>query len=96
MPEINITKEMVAGILKGQNFSMPAGYITEDGVDYLVRTGDKIKDIEELKSLTILAPPIPGMEPVTLDDVAEITVFDSTKDRYSKVNGNDAIILSIQ
>ena len=33
---------------------------------------------------------------MTLDDVAEITVFDSTKDRYSKVNGNDAIILSTQ
>ena len=96
IPEINITKDMVSGILKGQNFSMPAGYITEDGVDYLVRTGDKIKDLEELKNLIIIPSPMPGVDAVKLQDVAEITIFNQAKDRYSKINGEDAILITIQ
>ncbi len=31
-----------------QNFSMPVGYLTENGLDYLVRVGDKIQDVEEI------------------------------------------------
>lgn len=96
MPEIKLTKEMISGILKGQNFSMPAGYITEEGVDYLVRTGDKIKDMEELKKLPVMVLPVPGIEPVLLEDVAEIVMMDNSGDMYSKVNGNDAVILTIQ
>ncbi len=95
-PGVKITREMVAGILKGQNFSMPAGYITEEGIDYLVRTGDEIKDVEELGQLAVMALPIPGMEPVLLGDVAEIVEIDNSGEMYSKVNGNDAVILVIQ
>ena len=29
-----INEEMVAGILAAQNFSMPAGYISQDGADH--------------------------------------------------------------
>lgn len=95
-PNISITREMVSGILKGQNFSMPAGYITENGVSYLVRTGDTIKDIDELKNLPIIILPFPNLEPITLQDVAEIVVTDNSDTIYTKLNGNDAVILNIQ
>ena len=39
--------------------------------------------------------PIPGMDPVKLQDVADIVVLDNGRNVF-KVNGNDAIILSIQ
>ena len=39
-----ITMDMVSQILAAENFSMPAGYVTEDGVDYLVRVGDEFSD----------------------------------------------------
>lgn len=94
-PQVSVTREMVSGILKGQNFSMPAGYITEDGVDYLVRTGEEIRDVEELKELAVLHLPLPGMGPVTLQDVADVVVTDNSDTMYSKLNGNDAVILSI-
>ncbi|SES95449.1 efflux RND transporter permease subunit [Anaerobranca gottschalkii] len=95
-PNISINREMVSGILKGQNFSMPAGYITEDGVSYLVRTGDAIKDIDELKNLPIITLPFPNLEPITLQDVAEIIVTDNSDTMYTKLNGNNAVILNIQ
>ncbi|WP_353893659.1 efflux RND transporter permease subunit [Proteinivorax hydrogeniformans] len=94
--EIDITKDMVSGILSGQNFSMPAGYIIEEGVDYLVRTGDDIEDIEELKNLKIVPSPMEGISSIVLEDVAEINVINSSDDSYAKVNGEDAIIIDIQ
>ncbi len=95
-PNIPVTRDMVSGILKGQNFSMPAGYITEDGIDYLIRTGDRITSIEELKNLAIMQLPIPGLAPVTLSDVAEIIVTDNSDTMYAKLDGNDAVILTLQ
>ena len=46
-----ITLDMVSGVLQGQNFSMPAGYIQEDGVKYLVSVGDELTDLKETKNL---------------------------------------------
>jgi CzcA family heavy metal efflux pump len=96
MFEVNMTVDMIANILKGQNFSMPAGYILEDNINYLVRTGDKIKDFEELKNLSVMVLPIPGVEPIKLSDVADVFTIDNSQTMYSKVNGNDAVTLQIQ
>lgn len=95
-PMVQITSEMVSGILKGQNFSMPTGYVTEEGVDYLVRTGDKIEDLEAIKNLTIMVLPIEGFSPITIADVADVFYFNDSEDMYSKVNGTDAVTLTIQ
>ena len=95
LPSIELTRDMVAGILRGQNFSMPAGYITEAGTDYLVRTGDEIRDVEELKQLAVMVLPVPGLRPITLNDVADIAVVDNSDTMYSRLNGNDAVTISI-
>lgn len=96
LPEVAIDREMVSGILQGQNFTMPAGYITEEGVDYLVRAGDKIRDIDELEELVVMHLPIPGLEPIALADVADIVVTDNSDTMYTKIDGNEAVILTIQ
>ncbi|GAB6106435.1 efflux RND transporter permease subunit [Fusibacter bizertensis] len=96
IPKVAISKEMVSGILKGQNFSMPTGYITEDGVDYLIRTGDAIEGYDALKSLTLMVLPFEGMAPITLEDVADVMYVSNSDEMYSKVNGIDAITLTIQ
>ncbi len=93
VPRIIITKDMISGILKGQNFSMPSGYINDEGADYLVRVGDKLKDLEELKTLTIMSNPLMT---VTLEDVTDINMVDISEESYSKVNGQEAVMISIQ
>lgn len=95
IPSIDITKDMISGILSGQNFSMPSGSVTaEDGGSYLVRVGDKIKTRDELETLTLMN--IPDYGAVTLSDVADITSYDNSGSMYSRVNGNYAVILSLQ
>lgn len=96
IPKIEITREMVSGILKGQNFSMPTGYVTEEGVDYLVRTGEKLSDLEAVKALTVMVLPIEGMDPITVEEVADVIYYDDSEDMYSKVNGMDSVTLTIQ
>ena len=93
---VEITRDMVEGILSGQNFGLPAGYVLEDDMNYLVRVGDELQDLEELRQLTILPSVMEGVPSFSLEDVAEITLIDGTEDSYAKVNGEDAIILDIQ
>lgn len=91
-----LSVETLGGILTAQNFSMPAGYVNEDKKQYLVRVGDKVSSVEKLKDLVLVDVGLDGIEPIRLSDVAETEVVDDTGDSYSKVNGNPAIVLSIE
>lgn len=92
---VEITKEMIAGILSGQSFAMPAGSISsEDGTSYLVRVGEKITNVDELKSLKLMEIPLVG--DILLSDVADIGLYDNSNTMYSRVDGNHAIMLQLQ
>ena len=88
-----ITMETVAGILKGQNFDMPAGYIQkEDGARYLVSVGDKLQDEEEVRSMYLFN--VEGLGDVYLTDVADVFTSDNSDTIYASVNGNPGVILT--
>lgn len=91
-----ISEDMIRGVLMGQNFSMPAGYIVEDDQSYVVKVGDKIKDLEELKSLFLFDTGVDSVGEVYLDMVADVDILDNSKEIYAKVNGNDALMLNFQ
>ena len=89
-----ITLSSISAILTAQNFSMPAGYVAEDGVDYLVRVGDKIEDLDALQNLVLFDLGIDGLEPIRLSDVAEVFLTDNADSSYAKINGEDGVLLS--
>ncbi len=91
-----LTVDTVKSLLAAQNFSMPAGYVTEEGIDYLVRVGDKPEDIEELKKMPLLNPEMDGVEIITLEDVADVFMTDNSEDIYANVNGAPGIMITIQ
>lgn len=88
-----LTMEQLSNILTAENFSMPAGYINEDGTQYLIKIGDTYSDIDELEN-TLLTN-VEDIGDIRLNDVADITVIDNAEDSYAKVNDNDAVILSV-
>lgn len=95
MSSFELTPELIGGILSGQSFSMPAGTAqSADGLNYMVRVGDKINSIDELKQLVVFS--IEGVATVTLDDVCDIRTYDNSDMIYSKINGNHGIMLTIQ
>jgi len=89
-----ITLEMVAGILGAQDFSMPAGYVTEDDVDWLVYVGNAFQTANELNGLMLLDLGMDGLEPVYLSDVADVLVVDNSATTYTKINGSDGITIT--
>lgn len=89
-----VTRDMISGILTAQNFSMPAGYVTQDDVDYLVRVGDNVESIDELSSLLLFDPELDEVSPVYLSDVAEVYMSDNLEKLYARINGNDGIVIS--
>lgn len=91
-----ITKEMVENVLKAENFDMPSGYVTEDDASYLVRVGDKIQSEKDISKLVICDMGIDGLEPITLSDVADVAVTDNSEDVYTVVNGNPAVLVTLQ
>ena len=91
----SVTLDNISAILTAQNFSMPAGYITDDKNNkYLVRVGDEVKDTKELSSLSLFDTKIKGIGVVKLSDVADIISADDSAEIYAKINRVDGVVLS--
>lgn len=91
-----LTVDTVEQLLAAQNFSMPAGYVTEDGISYLIRVGDKPDTVEELRAMPILNVDMDGVDVITLGDVADVFMTDNSADIYTNVNGEPGILLTMQ
>jgi HAE1 family hydrophobic/amphiphilic exporter-1 len=89
-----LTMDTVSGILTAQNFSMPAGYVHEGTVDYLVQVGDEIASLEEMQELVLFDPGIDDVEPIRLSDVADVFMSDNLSELYAKIDGHDGVLLS--
>lgn len=89
-----VDKETLAGIIKAQDFSMPAGYLDSGSDDqWLLRVGDNISSISGLRSL--LLADIDGVGEIRLADVADITEVDNVGDQYMRINAKDGVLLSV-
>ena len=83
----------ISALLAVQNFSMPAGYVEQDGVQYMVSVGDSISTREELQQLVLFDLGMEGVEPIRLEDVAEVFVTDNSGEIYAKLNGENGVIV---
>lgn len=91
-----LTMDMISKVLKAQSFYMPAGYVTQDGVSYMVSVGEEIQDLQVLKSLLLFDPNMEGVAPVRLEDVATVTLTDNRDESYARLNDQQSIVLSFE
>ena len=90
-----LTISTVSGLLTAQNFSMPAGYISDDsGVSYMVSVGQKITTSGELEEMVLFDLGLEGVEPIRLGDVATVAVTDDADQLYTKLDEENGILLS--
>jgi len=89
-----LTKDMLANILRAQNFDMPAGYINEGERQYVVKVGETFNSHEEIENMIVFSTEPLG--DIRLKDIADIEFTDNTAEMYTKVNGNAGILLTFQ
>lgn len=90
-----VTISNVSNILTAQNFSMPAGYVSDnENIKYLVRVGDKIDGDKEMQSLALFDTGIDGIGVVKLSDVADVFIADDSDEVFTKINGNSGVVFS--
>ena len=91
-----VTTDLIKNILSAQNFMMPAGYVTEDGIDFLVRVGNKLSSMEDMEALVILDLHMDDLNPIKLSDVADVVMTDNSDEIYATVNGHPGVMLTMQ
>lgn len=91
-----LTVNTIKSLLTAQNFSMPAGYVQEEGMEYMIRIGDKPEDLEELKKLPLLNLHMDGVDIITLEAVADVFYTDNSEEVYTNINGTPGVMLTIQ
>lgn len=91
-----ITMDMVTQILTAQNFAMPAGYVKQDGISYMVSVGEEITSVRELENLLLFDLGMEDMSPIYLKDVAAVMMTDNQNETYSRLNGENGIMLSFE
>ena len=91
-----LTMETLTNILTAQNFSMPAGYITDEGERFMVRVGDAVDSVDALKDMVLMDLGMDGVDVIHMSDVADIVVVDNSEESYAKLNGQPGVMLSIE
>lgn len=86
--------ETLSSIIYAQNLAMPAGYIDDEADNqWLVEVGEHFTDESEIEDLVLTK--ISGVGKIRVHDVADVTIVDNAGESYAKMNGNDAVLLSI-
>lgn len=87
-----IKSDMVINMLKAQNINMPSGNFSENNVDYSIRVIGEFETLDDIKKLPLATP----QGNILLKDIATIEITNEAKKTYSKVNGEDSIMINIQ
>ena len=89
-----LTKELVAQLVQAQNFEMPAGYVNDGDVSWIVNVGDKVDGVEALENVAILSLGLEGLDIVRLGDVADVHISDDSDTTYARINGENSVLLT--
>ena len=79
--------------LKSDNMNMPIGTIVEGSYDLLVRSTSSLENIEDIENILITNR---ERKIFKLKDLGEIVKGRENKDSYARLNGEDALIFSVQ
>ncbi len=88
-----LNMDTLSQMIYAQNFSMPAGYIYEGETQFLLKVGDEFASMEELENALLCN--IEDIGDIRLSDVAYVTMIDNAGESYARMDGNDAVLLSI-
>ncbi|HEX6129671.1 MAG TPA: efflux RND transporter permease subunit [Candidatus Limnocylindria bacterium] len=88
--------QQIQGALAASNVTIPSGELPTDGEAVPVTTVGEITSLDELRSVVVGVDQSSGVPvPVTLDDVAELDTEQVANTGYARLNGDEALGLSV-
>ncbi|TAJ49145.1 MAG: efflux RND transporter permease subunit [Herbiconiux sp.] len=88
------TTSDITDAVKNNGVLIPAGTLTQDGQSYSVQAGAKLTSTDEIAALPLPAVNDDG-SPVTIGQVASVALVDDPVTSISRVNGQDALTISV-
>ncbi len=84
----------LAQLIYAQNFAMPAGYLDDANDDsWLLKIGEEYESADDIANALLLS--MEGLGDVTIADIADVTVIDNAHESYARMNGENAVIVTI-
>ncbi|WP_368499856.1 efflux RND transporter permease subunit [Herbiconiux sp. A18JL235] len=84
----------ITDAVKNNGQLIPAGTLTEGGQSYAVQAGKKLTSTDDIAALPLPAVKADGT-PVTIGEVATVALVDDPVTSISRVNGENALTLSV-
>ena len=89
-----LNSSTLSQLIYAQNFSMPAGYIDDkEDNSWLLKIGEEFESADDIANALLVS--MEGIGDVRIRDVATVTVIDNADESYTRLNGQQAVILSI-
>jgi HAE1 family hydrophobic/amphiphilic exporter-1 len=82
----------VGQAIRSENLNLPAGRITQQNYDFLIRTKAEFRETDEIGRVIVANP---GGNPIYLRDVAEVSDSTKTRQTISRVNGVENVTLVV-
>jgi HAE1 family hydrophobic/amphiphilic exporter-1 len=89
-----VTSKDISDAIAANGQLIPAGTLTQDGQSYAVQAGSKLTSVDDIAALPLPAVNEDGT-PVIIGQVASVALVDDPVTSISRVNGEDALTLSI-
>ncbi|MDO9395364.1 MAG: efflux RND transporter permease subunit [Herbiconiux sp.] len=86
--------QAITDAVQSNGVLIPAGTLTQDGQSYAVQAGSKLASTDDIAALPLPAVNADGT-PVTVGQVATVALVDDPVTSISRVNGQDALTLSV-
>ncbi|MCS5713940.1 efflux RND transporter permease subunit [Herbiconiux sp. CPCC 205716] len=89
-----LTSTAITDAVDANGRLIPAGTLTENGQSYAVQSGSKLASTDDVANL-----PLPGLDadgsPITIGEVATVALVEDPVTSISRVNGQDALTISV-
>ncbi len=88
----NIAPQQVTGAIQAANINLPGGTVSDSGTEFLVRTPANLQTLDDIRNLIISV----RSAPIYLRDIATVEDGFEKQDLITRLNGEDAVVVSVR
>lgn len=92
LAQLGISAEQLVGTLRNENINLSGGRLEEGTQQYLVRTLNEFKSVDEIRDLVIAQR---DGKPLYVRDVAEVVQGYKEREAISRLNGREAVEVAV-